>query len=111
LWGWYLAWGDAVRVYGPARLAEAVDGEAVKVIRSLLAVVLSLVAFVVVYLFAYLVTAAERLRIVQAAGAQRAGETDKGAHAAQQSPHTEEPAEGSEEEVDTSGAEQARDDD
>ena len=47
---------------------------------------------------------------VQAAGAQRAGETDKGAHAAQQSPHTEEP-EGSEEEVDTSGAEQARDDD
>jgi tRNA U38,U39,U40 pseudouridine synthase TruA len=48
---------------------------------------------------------------VQAAGAQRAGETDKGAHAAQQSPHTEEQAEGSEEEVDTSGAEQARDDD
>jgi hypothetical protein len=49
---------------------------------------------------------------VQAARAQRDGETDKGAHAAQQSPHTEEPAEGSEEEeVDTSGAEQARDDD
>ena len=48
---------------------------------------------------------------MQAAGAQRAEETDKGAHAAQQSPHTEEPAEGSEEEVDTSGAEQARDDD
>jgi hypothetical protein len=66
LWGWYLAWGDAVRVYGPARLAEAVDGEAVKVIRSLLAVVLSLVAFVVVYLFAYLVTAAEGLRIRRA---------------------------------------------
>jgi hypothetical protein len=60
-----------VRVYGPARLAEAVDGEAVdgeavKVIRSLLAVVLSLVAFVVVYLFAYLVTAAEGLRIRRA---------------------------------------------
>jgi hypothetical protein len=50
---------------------------------------------------------------VQAARAQRDGETDKGAHAAQQPPHTEEQAEGSEEEeeVDTSGAEQARDDD
>ena len=49
---------------------------------------------------------------VQAAGAQRAGETDKGAHGAQQSPpHTEEPAEGSDEEADTPGAEQARDDD
>ena len=49
---------------------------------------------------------------VEAAGAQRAGETDKGAHGAQQSPpHTEEPAEGSEEGVDTSDAEQARDDD
>ena len=48
----------------------------------------------------------------QRAEAQRAGETDKGAHGAQQSPpHTEEPAEGSEEDVDTSGAEQARDED
>ena len=49
---------------------------------------------------------------VQPTGAQRAGETDKGAHAAQQSsPHTEEQAEGSEEEVEPSGAEQARDED
>jgi len=48
---------------------------------------------------------------VEAAGAQRAGETDKGAQRAQQSPHTEEPTEGSEEDVDTPGAEQARDDD
>jgi hypothetical protein len=38
-------------------------------------------------------------------------ETDKGAQGAQQSPHTEEPVEGSDEEVDTPGAEQARDDD
>ena len=48
---------------------------------------------------------------MEASGAQRAGETNKGAQGAQQSTHAEEPAEGSDEEVDTPGAEQARDDD
>ncbi len=44
---------------------------------------------------------------VEAAGAERAGETDKGAEGARPSRHPEEPAEGSEEDVDAAGSERA----
>ena len=44
---------------------------------------------------------------VDAAGAERAGETDKDAEGPQPSQHTEEPAEGSEEDVEKRGAEEA----
>jgi hypothetical protein len=46
---------------------------------------------------------------VGAAGAERAGETDKDAEGPQPSEHTEEPAEGSEEDVEARGAEEAGD--
>ena len=46
---------------------------------------------------------------VGAAGAERAGETDKDAEGPQPSQHTEEPAEGSEEDVEKRGAEEAGD--
>jgi len=44
---------------------------------------------------------------VGAAGAERAGETDKDAEGPQPSQHTHEPAEGSEEDVEERGAEEA----
>ena len=44
---------------------------------------------------------------VDAAGAERAGETDKDAEGSQPSQHTQEPAEGSEEAVEERGAEEA----
>jgi hypothetical protein len=44
---------------------------------------------------------------VEAAGAQRAGETDKAAEGTGPSVHPEEPAEGSEEDVQAPGAEKA----
>ena len=46
---------------------------------------------------------------VGAAGAERAGETDKDAEGAQPSRHPEEPAEGSEADVEARGAEKAGD--
>jgi hypothetical protein len=46
---------------------------------------------------------------VDAAGAERAGETDKDAEGPQPSQHTQEPAEGSEENVEERGAEEAGD--
>ena len=46
---------------------------------------------------------------VEAAGAERAGETDKDAEGAQPSKHPDEPAEGGEEEVEARGAEKAGD--
>lgn len=46
---------------------------------------------------------------VGAAGAERAGETDKDAEGAQPSQHPEEPAEGSEADVEAGGAEEAGD--
>jgi hypothetical protein len=45
-----------------------------------------------------------------AAGAERAGETDKDAEGPQPSQHTQEPAEGSEKDVEAGGAEEAEDD-
>ncbi|MDQ3286249.1 MAG: hypothetical protein M3P92_11240 [Actinomycetota bacterium] len=45
--------------------------------------------------------------VVGAAGAERAGETDKEAEGSQPSQHTQEPAEGSEEAVEERGAEEA----
>ena len=47
---------------------------------------------------------------VSAAGAERAGETDKDAEGPQPSQHTQEPTEGSEEDVEAGGAEEAEDD-
>jgi hypothetical protein len=47
---------------------------------------------------------------VGAAGAERAGETDKNAEGTQPSQHTQEPAEGSDEDVEERGAEEAGDD-
>ncbi len=46
---------------------------------------------------------------VQAAGAERAGETDKDTEGPRSSRHPEEPAEGSEEDVDATGAQRAED--
>lgn len=46
---------------------------------------------------------------VGAAGAERAGETDKDAEGPQPSQHPQEPAEGSEEDVEVHGAEEASD--
>lgn len=44
---------------------------------------------------------------VEAAGAEKAGETDKGTEGAPPARHTEEPAEGSDEDVDARGAERS----
>jgi hypothetical protein len=46
---------------------------------------------------------------VEAAGAERAGETDKDAEGSQPDQHPQEPAEGSEEDVEKRGAEEAGD--
>ena len=46
---------------------------------------------------------------VEAAGAERAGETDKDAEGSQPAQHSQEPAEGSEEDVEKRGAEEAGD--
>jgi hypothetical protein len=46
---------------------------------------------------------------VEAAGAERAGETDKDAEGSQPTQHPQEPAEGSEEDVEKRGAEKAGD--
>ncbi len=46
---------------------------------------------------------------VDAAGAERAGETDKNAEEPQPSQHSQEPAEGSKEDVEARGAEEAGD--
>ena len=48
---------------------------------------------------------------VQAAGAERAGETDKDSEGHRPPRHPEEPAEGSDEDVDATGAQQAGDGD